>query len=56
MLALLAAVCFFAALFRRTLGPVDLLIAGLLCLALHHLTGGGVTWPPWLRRNRDGNG
>jgi hypothetical protein len=54
MLALLAALCFFFALFKRAFGPVDLLVAGLLCLALHHLAGGGITWPPWPRHHRDG--
>lgn len=45
MFAVIAAVLFFVALFEQQLGEVDLVVAGLLCVALHLALGIALPWP-----------
>lgn len=50
MFALIAAICFFLALFHIHLGSIDLVILGLFCIALHLFIGGWTPSIPWRRK------
>lgn len=50
MFAFIAAIFFFLQLIHVRLGTLDLVVAGLLCIALHLMIGGWTPSIPW-RRN-----
>jgi hypothetical protein len=49
MFALLALICFILALFKVTLGQIDLMILGLCFVALHLLWTISIPTPSWRR-------
>lgn len=44
MLAVIAVILFVVAVFRRSIGDVDMLAAGLAFLAAHHAVGDRLRW------------
>ena len=47
MFAIIALLCFVLALFKVSLGSVDLVVLGLIFITLHLIFGAVIPWGPW---------